>query len=105
MQVILPGALARFSKVSYDPAWRARALLKLANRSPDLFSNSRVSSQDRKAVFLALPFSTQASNLKIVAAFRSSVSVIIPIDLRLGWTIKPNTMRKLYRLNWPNGHS
>ena len=94
-----------FSKVSYDPAWRARALLKLANRNPDLSSNSGTSSQDRKAVFLALPFSTQASNLKIVAAFRSSVSVIIPIDLRLGWTIKPNTMRKLYRLNWPNGHS
>ena len=94
-----------FNKVSYDPAWRARALLKLANRNPDLSSNSEVSLENRKALFLSSPFSTQASNLKIVAACRSSVSPVIPINLRLGWIIKPNTMRKLYKLNLRNGHN
>ena len=31
-----------FRKVSYDPTWRASALLKLANRNPDLSSNSNL---------------------------------------------------------------
>ena len=86
--------------MDFDRVWRDMALKKLANRKPrsavgnDLMHN-------RRSIFMALPFSVQATNLKIARLFSSYVSSVVPINISLGWKIKPNSMRKLYQLNWP----
>ena len=58
-------------------------------------------STSRHDVYLVLPYNVQMSQLKLCSLFRSHVSCVIPLELRLAWTIQPNAMRKLYRLNWP----
>ena len=53
-------------------------------------------------ILFVLPYSAQAKTLKIAACFRRHFSDLVPIDLVLAWTVKPNASRLLYRLNWPS---
>ena len=61
---------------------------------------------NRRDVFFSMPFSSQAKSLQISKLFRSSFSTCpdldnLGINLRVAWSTKMNSMRRLYRLNWP----
>ena len=53
-----------------------------------------------KMCFSAFLF-TQANKLGICSSFRSTVVSIVPLRIQTAWTVKQNSMRGLYRLNWP----
>ena len=72
-------------------------LKKLASRKPRSAVDND-SMHKRRSIFMALPFSVQATNLKIARLFSSYVSSVF--NIRLGWKTKLNSMRKLYQSNY-----
>ena len=50
---------------------------------------------------MSLPFNAQLDTLGVAKVFKLVFGSIIPIDIKLGWSVKRNSMRRLYRLNWP----
>ena len=95
-----------FSAVSFSSSRRALMLSKIANRKQKVRDDSfRVTAAKRSRVVLSVPFSTQLNQLGLRSLFRASVGFIIPIELKLGWSVKINSMRRLYRLNWPSVRS
>ena len=50
---------------------------------------------------MSLPFTAQLESLGVARVFRVLLGSIIAIELKLGWSVKVNSMRRLYRLNWP----
>lgn len=58
--------------------------------TPHVLSSSRTS---RKHGYMMLPSSTQATQLNLVNLFNMFVSNVVPIELRLALTLKPNAMR------------
>ena len=60
----------------------------------------------RDAVYIVVPFSSQAKSLNISRMFSSCLSSSSLLDnlnikLRVAWGTKLNSMRRLYRFNWP----
>ena len=51
-------------------------------------------------MIMSLPFSSQAKQLRISSIFRQTVSSKHNIQIMMGWSVKLNTMRRLYGLNW-----
>ena len=95
-----------FPVVSFSSSRRSSYLSKIASRKrKDRDDRFRVTADRRSRVVLSVPFSTQLNQLGLCNLFRASVGSIIPIDLRLGWSVKINSMRRLYRLNWPSVRS
>jgi len=92
-----------FPSVGYLGPKRDLLLSQIHNRKPkDKNSAYRVTAEKRQNVVLSVPFSPQLDQLGLRNLFRASVGSIIPIDLRLGWSVKVNSMRRLYRFNWPS---
>ena len=65
---------------------------------------------NRRDVFFSMPYSSQAKSLCISKLFRSSLGSFpeldnLDINLRVAWSTQMNSMRKLYRLNWPRVQS
>ena len=79
---------------------RASALTKLEQRKPRS-CEFVVTAKLRKNVVMSLPFNAQLESLGVARVFRALLGSIIPIELKLGWSVKVNSMRRLYRLNWP----
>ena len=89
---------------TFDATKRARILHRLADRGGAAQTrdvNQSFGNICTSNVYFVLPYSSQALKLKIRDSFKCHVGSIIPIELRIAWTVKPNAMRKLYRLNWP----
>lgn len=98
----------RYAIPSYD-AVRREALL--AKHSAKVSENSEIQTftdlhVDARAfesslkVYFVLPFSAEAKSLKLVSCFCRHFSGLVPLEFTLAWTVKPNTSRILYRLNW-----
>ena len=92
-----------FSSVEFAPDLRAGFLDKMRNRVSS--KENQITAKHRRSVFLSLPFNDQLSNIGIPSLFRCTVGCIIPLDIIMGWSVKVNTMRRLYRLNWPGVRS
>ena len=98
-----------FAPVQFSESRRLAFFEKMLRREPmsaDSNSGTLPSNKCRRHnVFFTLPYSSQAHNLRVAGIFRQSVGNIIPITLLNGWSVKPNSMRRLYRLNWPRVQS
>ena len=79
---------------------RALALKKLEQRKPKDHGYI-VTAKLRNNVVMSLPFNVQLESIGIAKVFRSTLGSIVPVELKLGWSVKINSMRRLYRLNWP----
>ena len=60
---------------------------------------------NRSKVYLALPFSSQLATLRFSKSFQTHVGGLVPLSLTVAWSMKPNSMRKLYQFDWPNFQS
>ena len=58
--------------------------------------------QQSSTLFCVLPLSLQAQQLKLDLLFGRFVTPVIPIKVKVAWTVKPNSFRRLSRLNWPS---
>ena len=81
----------------YDPAARSRSLAKLRSRDPAAGSFHKV---DKRNITLVLPYVQQVARLGLHSSWLEHVASVIPLGFRLAFTVQPNAMRKLYRLNW-----
>lgn len=63
--------------------------------------DNRFRAERERAMFLSLPYSSQAKHLRVCSIFRQTASLKHNIEVLIGWSVKLNTMRRLYRLNWP----
>ena len=79
---------------------RALAFKKLEQRKPKDHGYI-VTAKLRNNVVMSLPFNVQLESIGIAKVFRSTLGSIVPVELKLGWSVKINSMRRLYRLNWP----
>jgi hypothetical protein len=52
-------------------------------------------------VTLVLPFQKDLQQLGINSIWSKLVGANLPIRLRVAWSVRPNSLRKLYGLNWP----
>jgi hypothetical protein len=88
-----------FSLPRFSQSFRESCLDKLHCR--DSSKDYGVSAKQRRTLFLSLPFNAQLADIGISSIFKSCFGCLVPLNLILGWTVKMNTMRRLYRLNWP----
>ena len=92
-----------FAVPKFDDQHRQSILAKLRLR---LRSEPQGNNGDRgfdDKVFIVMPFSPCVKYLRIRSSFRKHLS-FTNLELTLAWTVKPNSMRLLYRLNWPYEH-
>ena len=82
----------------YDAGRRAALLAKLRNRAPTGAGTN--TGGNRHLITLVLPFNEQLLNLKLQTLWLECIASVIPINFRLAWSVQPNSLRKLYRLNW-----
>jgi hypothetical protein len=94
-----PSSLFRLP--SFSSSRRLEALKKLEGRKPKRSGDFEVTAKLRKSVIMSLPFNAQLDTLGVPKVFKLMFGSIIPIDIKLGWSVKRNSMRRLYRLNWP----
>ena len=85
----------------FDEQHRQNILAKLRLRSKPQGQNGKRGFDDK--VFIVMPFSPCVKHLGIQSCFRKHLS-FTNLELTLAWTVKPNSMRLLYRLNWPYEH-
>ena len=79
-----------FSLPQFSLSSREKCLDKLRKRN--LSKDYGMSAEQRRNVFLPLPFNAQLADIGISSIFKSSFSFSVPINLILGWTVKVNTM-------------
>ena len=72
-------------------------LNKFRNRSKKCGSALKSSS----SIVLVLPYQHMLSKLGIKGLWDKIVASVLPLGLQIAWAVKPNSMRKLYGLNWP----
>lgn len=84
---------------SFDLGRRDVLLNKITSRKSE--DVDRVTAKRRHEITLALPYTSQLASIKVASLFRSSLGLLLPIHIKLGWSVKINSMRSLYRLNWP----
>ena len=85
----------------FDEQHRQSILAKLRLRSKPQGQNGKRGFDDK--VFIVMPFSPCVKHLGIQSSFRKHLS-FTNLELTLAWTVKPNSMRLLYRLNWLYEH-
>ena len=56
---------------------------------------------DRSTLYCVLPYSSQAKQLKISSVFSSFFSELVPVNIKVAWSVKTNTFRRLAALNKP----
>ncbi len=78
---------------------REAALCKLAKRAPVVGGNKNA--KPRGVITLVLTFMNQLLTLRLAQLWDLHFLHVIPLRLRLAWRVKPNALRRLYRLNWP----
>ena len=101
-----------------DPAARSRCLAKLRSRvlprqplrtyktppSEACFVSSQGACPGYKKVkrniTLVLPYVQQLARLGLHSLWLEHVASVIPLGFRVAYSVQPNAMRKLYRLNW-----
>lgn len=82
----------------FNASKRLNMLALLASRN---VVDNRFRAERERAMFLSLPYSSQAKHLRVCSIFRQTASLKHNIEVLIGWSVKLNTMRRLYRLNWP----
>ena len=82
----------------FDDQIRQTILAKLRSRSRIKVTGPRAFDQK---VFFVMPFSPGVKQLRIKSSFRKHLC-FTGLELTLAWTVKPNSLRLLYRLNWPS---
>ena len=80
----------------FDPVGRSAHLARLRSRDPAAGTKS----SGRKHITLVLPFVQQIAHLGLQGLWQEIVYPVIPLGFRVAFSVQPNAMRKLYRLNW-----
>ena len=90
-------------RITFDESRRRAALAKHARPAGKSGNaSSEPSLKNRSTVYFVLPYSDQAKHICVGKHFRSAFSNCVPINLVVAWSVKINSMRKLYRMNWPH---
>ena len=80
----------------FDPVSRSAHLARLRSRDP----TAGMKSDGRRDITLVLPFVQQIAHLGLQGLWQGIVYPVIPLGFRVAFSVQPNAMRKLYRLNW-----
>ena len=87
-------------QINYDACRRGRLLDKLAVRSVGGRADQAARTH-RSTVYLVLQYQSQLKSLGACTSFEGCIGSVFPVRIKLAWSMRPNSMRKLYSLNWP----